>query len=49
MAKWHYMCVVVITCTNAKRGTKRREGEVEGEKKKTKKRAFLWTKLGALL
>jgi len=34
---------------NAKRGTRRREGEVEGENKKTKKRGFLWTKLRALL
>jgi hypothetical protein len=27
------LCVVVITYMNAKKGTRRREGEVEGEKK----------------
>jgi hypothetical protein len=37
MAKWHCLCVVVITCTNAKRGTRKKEGEVEGEKKNKEK------------
>jgi len=40
MAEWQCICVVVITVTNAKRGTRRRDGEVEGGRKENKEKGL---------
>lgn len=40
MAEWQCICVVVITCMNTKRGTRKREGEVEGGWKENKEKGL---------